>query len=145
MGPPKITLTIEPRMISILLTSGLVENFKHEWKNDMVVNMATFLAWGLLYKSNFLNNLKSSYKKLGLLENSNLRHFFFKKKTILSTILTIASNNLILDCNSWPTGAHLHHSLNWPLRETSLKWFVFLIGPLNLIRMWFGEDQRETS
>ena len=24
-----------------------------------------------------------------------------------------------------------------------LKWLVFLIGPIDLIGMWFGEDQRE--
>ena len=44
-----------------------VENFNHEWKNNnMIANMATFLARVVLCRSSFLSNLKPSYKKLDL-------------------------------------------------------------------------------
>ena len=29
-----------------------------------------------------------------------------------------------------------------PIRWMGLKWLVFLIKPLDLVGMWFGEDQR---
>ena len=43
----------------------LVENFKHEWKNDMLANMTTFY-WGSSPEVKFLGNLKMSDKKLSL-------------------------------------------------------------------------------
>jgi hypothetical protein len=46
--------------------TSLIENFNHGWKNDMVANMATFFARGVLWNSKFLSNLKPSGKKLGL-------------------------------------------------------------------------------
>jgi hypothetical protein len=42
------------------------ENSKHGWKNDMVVNMATFFVREVLQRSSLLNNLKLSDKKLDL-------------------------------------------------------------------------------
>ena len=33
-------------------------------------------------------------------------------------------------------------SCNKGVRLMGLKWLVFLIGPINLIGMWFGEHQR---
>ena len=39
--------------------------------------------------------------------------------------------------------ALLQHSTVAPeVRWMGLKWLVFYIGPLDLIGMWFGEDQR---
>ena len=44
-----------------------VKNFINSWeKNDMVVNMATLCVRGVLQRSSFSGNLKSSYKRLGL-------------------------------------------------------------------------------
>ena len=42
----------------------LVENFKHKRKIDMDVNMTTLFDRGVLRRSSFLGNLKSSVKKL---------------------------------------------------------------------------------
>jgi hypothetical protein len=43
-----------------------VENFKHRWRNVMVVHMATFFAKGVLQWSIFFSILKPSDKKFGL-------------------------------------------------------------------------------
>jgi hypothetical protein len=40
--------------------------FKHQWKNDMVANMATIYVGRILLRSSFLDNLKPLDKKLGL-------------------------------------------------------------------------------
>jgi hypothetical protein len=52
-----------------------VENFNHGWKNDMVVNMATLFAKGVLWRSSLLDSLKTSYVELALPESSNFRQF----------------------------------------------------------------------
>jgi hypothetical protein len=39
-----------PTMIYISATTSLVKNFKHGWKNDMVVNMEIFFAGEILRK-----------------------------------------------------------------------------------------------
>ena len=56
MGPSPAKVYTTPKTF-------LVENFKHECKNDMVINVATFFAGGVFWKTNFLDNLKSFDKK----------------------------------------------------------------------------------
>ena len=34
---------------------------------------------------------------------------------------------------TWDVGPHVNHAP---------KWLIFVIGPLDLIGMWFGEDER---
>lgn len=46
--------------------TSLVENFKHRWKNDMAINMATLFAREVLWKLSLLGNLKPLDKKVGL-------------------------------------------------------------------------------
>ena len=48
--------------------TSLVENFKHEWKNDMDANMANLFFRGVLWRSSFLGNLKPLDNKLDLQE-----------------------------------------------------------------------------
>ena len=43
-----------------------VENFKHGWKYDMGVNLATLFTKGILWRSSFLGNFKPLDKKLSL-------------------------------------------------------------------------------
>ena len=82
------------------------------WKeNDMDAIMATILARGVLWKSSFLENLKSLDMKFGLQRTPTLGVpllLFF----ILFVIPTVASNNLVLGKNYWLIGALLHCSLN---------------------------------
>jgi hypothetical protein len=81
-----------------------VENFKNGWKYDMVANMATLFVRGVLQRSSLLGNIKPLDKKLGL-RKLQLEGFYFLFFPILSTISTVASNDLVLSMNSWPTGA----------------------------------------
>ena len=41
-----------------MVRTSLLENFKHESKNDMDANMATLFVRGALRRSSFLGNLK---------------------------------------------------------------------------------------
>ena len=58
-----------------------VENFKHGRKNDMVVNMATFIHFifvrGILWRSNFSGNFKPLDKKNLSLQRSPTRGNLF--------------------------------------------------------------------
>ena len=93
------------------------QDFSSE-ENDMVVNMATLLVGRVLRLSSVLGNLR-------LLDKRNMTSrglqlgivvlFLSSLLLILFVIPTVASNNLVLGWNSWPTGALLHHrSLNRP-------------------------------
>ena len=88
-----------------------VENFKHERQNNMVVNMATLFARGILRRSSFLDNLKSSDKQLGLRRTPTWDIFFYCF-SILDAIPAVASTKLVLDWNSWSTNTLLHHCVN---------------------------------
>ena len=68
-----------------------VKNFKHGWNNDMVSNMATLFAKGVLHRPSVLG--KALEKKTWPSENSNLRFIYISP--ILSTIPNFASNKLV--------------------------------------------------
>ena len=91
------------------------------WTNKMawLFNIATFFDRRVLRRSSFLCNLKPLDKELGLIRTPTWAPFIFLlKKIILSTIPIVASSNLVLGWNFWPTGALLCHSLNRPLHKT---------------------------
>ena len=52
-----------PARVSTMAKTSLVENFKHERKDNMDINMATLFAREVLQRSCFLDNLKPSDKK----------------------------------------------------------------------------------
>ena len=56
-----------------------ISNGEHQaWmKNDMVANIATLLARGVLRRSGFLGNLKSSDNKLGLRRTPTQGFYFY--------------------------------------------------------------------
>ena len=91
-----------------------VDNFKHGWKNDMVVIMGAHFANGILHRSSFLGNLKPLDKKLGLHRTPPRSFFDFVFGTISSIVPIVTSNNLVTGWNSWPTGALHHHSRKQP-------------------------------
>ena len=92
------------------------KNFKNGWKklNDMVSQHIDTFCFGSSMKVKFLEQPQTLGQETWLLENPNLRHSF-NCFPILSAIPTVASNNLVLGWNSWPSGALLRCSLNWPL------------------------------
>lgn len=47
-------MCFSPAGVYTVTKTSSVEN--NEWKNDMAVNMATFFATGLLWRTSFLNN-----------------------------------------------------------------------------------------
>jgi hypothetical protein len=47
-----------PTRVYISATTSPVKNFKHGWKNDVVVNMEIFFAGEILRKLGFLGNFK---------------------------------------------------------------------------------------
>ena len=89
----------------------MVENFKHGCQHNNIF----FATMGALQRSSFGGNLKPSDKKLDLQKTWNSRHSKKIKNyclSILSVTPTVASNNLVLGWNSWPTGILLHCSWN---------------------------------
>ena len=44
-----------PSMVYTTGKTSLVENFKHEWENDMDANMATLFARGTLGQENLIS------------------------------------------------------------------------------------------
>ena len=89
------------------------------WKHDTNAIMATLFVSGILQRPSFLDNLKWLDKKLDLQQTSTWDMFvlgvFFLFISILSAIPTVASNNLVLGKNSWPTSALLHRRPNQAL------------------------------
>ena len=64
-----------PTRVYNMAKTSPVENFKHGWKNDTIVNMATLFARGVLRGSSFKGNLKPLGKKLDL-QSSDRRDFW---------------------------------------------------------------------
>ena len=84
-----------------------MENFVHEWKNDMLANMATLFWRGVLWGSGFLGNLKALDKKLDL-QRTPTQIEYFSLFYIFSGIASLVLNNPLL---RWPIGALLHRSV----------------------------------
>ena len=59
--------------VYIVAKTYQVENFKHEWKNDMVASMTTFFAGRVLGRSKFLKQPRILEQKTWPPKNSNLR------------------------------------------------------------------------
>ena len=98
-----------PIGVYTMTKTSLVENFKHEGKNN------SFLRGGDLWRSSFLGNLKPSDKKLGLRKSPTSCFFLVLFSLILSTIPIVVSNNLIFGWNTWMIVALLHNSLTLSL------------------------------
>ena len=82
---------------------SMVENFKHGWKIDMVVNMPTLFAKEVLWKSSFLGNLKPSNKNLGLRRTLNWGILLMFFQLVCHTKLLTLSWATSLDwCTSSP-------------------------------------------
>ena len=71
-------------------------------KNDMDASMVTFFARGLLRVPSFLGN------------HNPAANWPLDCVSTFSSIPIVASSNLVLGWDSWPTGALLHYSLNRP-------------------------------
>ena len=127
--------------VYIVVKSSLVENFKHECKNDMVDQYGNTFFRGVksLWRSSFLG-LQPLGHETWSLENSNLR-LFFNVFFILSAIPIVVSNNLILGWTFWPIGALLYRSLNLSLVIQFLhcqqKRYLNYMWPITWV--WEGE------
>ena len=101
----------------------------------------------ILWRLSFLGNLKPSNNKFVLRTTPtwNPRSFFLINFPILCAIPTVASNNLVLVRDFWPTGAPLlHRSLTRPLevhvgpRNTSV-WHVGVGRPAGYLMTKRGQ------
>ena len=92
---------ISPAKVYTAVETCPVENFK-AWmkKNDMAINMATIFFLGEFSGGQVSWATSNPHTRNSAPENSNLRHFLNDFYSILSTIPTVASNNLVLGLNS---------------------------------------------
>ena len=109
-----------------------MKNFENGWKNDATIDMLTLGVRAVLWRSSFSGNLKPRTRNVASRELRFKGHIYIYIYSILSTIPTVASNNLVLGWNCWLTSALLHHSVNQPYVGASEIpiWFTIVVTSL---------------